>query len=108
MHYYTMKVDEPAGKVPREAGGGGEIPEYTPTEPVAPVPGPLDTLLTTNRMRVVGTPHPGAQRFTVNWKSSDGETLFHFNTRFDARDDLHKVVLLDIHGDIALDQVLIA
>lgn len=173
----SVEVDEPAGKVPREAGGGGEIPEYTPTEPVAPVPGPqgqlpipyqgpLDTLLTTNRMRVVGTPHPGAQRFTVNWKSSDGETLFHFNTRFDqncivrnatvdkqypptseeregpgcpfhpgkqfaldfllhgdiircfvdgieycrfqARDDLHKVVLLDIHGDIALDQVLIA
>uniref|UniRef100_A0A915NAP4 Galectin n=1 Tax=Meloidogyne floridensis TaxID=298350 RepID=A0A915NAP4_9BILA len=140
----SVEVDEPAGKVPREVGGGGEIPEYTPTEPVAPVPGPqgqlpipyqgpLDTLLTTNRMRVVGTPHPGAQRFTVNWKSADGETLFHFNTRFDqncivrnatvdkqypptseeregpgcpfhARDDLHKVVLLDIHGDIALDQ----
>uniref|UniRef100_A0A915MH38 Galectin n=1 Tax=Meloidogyne javanica TaxID=6303 RepID=A0A915MH38_MELJA len=90
----SVEVDEPAGKVPREVGGGGEIPEYTPTEPVAPVPGPqgqlpipyqgpLDTLLTTNRMRVVGTPHPGAQRFTVNWKSADGETLFHFNTRFD-------------------------
>uniref|UniRef100_A0A1I8BJ70 Galectin n=1 Tax=Meloidogyne hapla TaxID=6305 RepID=A0A1I8BJ70_MELHA len=132
-------IDESAGKVPRETeitGGGGEIPEPTPTQPVAPVPGPqgqlpipyqgpLDTLLTTNRMRVVGTPHPGAQRFTVNWKSADGETLFHFNTRFDpgkqfaldfllhgdiirAREDLHKVVLLDIHGDIALDQVLIA
>uniref|UniRef100_A0A915NQK9 Uncharacterized protein n=1 Tax=Meloidogyne floridensis TaxID=298350 RepID=A0A915NQK9_9BILA len=49
----SVEVDEPAGKVPREAGGGGEIPEYTPTEPVAPpIPyqGPLDTLLTTNRM----------------------------------------------------------
>lgn len=52
-----------------------------------PVPyeGPLHTLLQTNRMRIVGIPHPGAQRFTVNWKSQDGETLFHFNPRFDVR-----------------------
>jgi hypothetical protein len=33
--------------------------------------------------RVVATPHPGAQRFVVNWKSNEGETLFHFNPRFD-------------------------
>lgn len=31
----------------------------------------------------MATPHPGAQRFTVNWKSNEGETLFHFNARFD-------------------------
>ncbi|KAF7636730.1 Galectin [Meloidogyne graminicola] len=136
----SVVVDDSTIKTPRETDIAGEEEENPlptePTHPIAPVPGPqgqlpipyqapLDTLLTTNRMRIVGTPHLGAQRFTVNWKSSEGETLFHFNTRFDpgkqfaldfllhgdiirARDDLHKVVLLDIHGDISLDQVLIA
>ncbi|KAL3072493.1 hypothetical protein niasHS_017467 [Heterodera schachtii] len=149
--------------------------EPTPQQPQPPpaqgplsVPyqAPLHALLQTNRMRVVGVPRPGAQRFTVNFKTHDGETLFHFNARFDQncvvrnasvnrqyapegeeregagcpfkpgvtfaldflihgnvircfvdgiefcrfqlRGNLNEVAVLDIHGDLALNQVLIA
>lgn len=132
-----------------------------------PYHGPLEALVATNRMRIVGTPHANAHRFIVNWKSNNGETLFHFNPRFDqncvvrnstvnfqyppggeeregngcpfhpgkqfaldflvhdgnlvrcfvdgiefcrfqARADLRQVATLEISGDLALDQVLIA
>ncbi|KAI3415823.1 Lectin, galactoside-binding, soluble [Globodera pallida] len=131
-----------------------------------PYQAPLQALLQTNRMRVVGVPHQGAKRFTVNFKTHDGQTLFHFNPRFDQncvvrnasvnkqyspegeerdgagcpfrpgvpfaldflvhgniircfvdglefcqfqmRGNLNEVAILDIHGDLALNQVLIA
>lgn len=131
-----------------------------------PYQAPLHALLRTNRMRIVGVPHAGAQRFTVNFKTQEGETIFHFNARFDQncvvrnstvnrqyppegeeregagcpfkpgvtfaldflihgniircfvdgiefcqfqmRGNLQQVAVLDIHGDLALVQVLIA
>jgi len=49
-----------------------------------PYHGPMQDFVRTNRMRIVGTPVPGqTHRFTVNIKAANGDTIFHFNPRFD-------------------------
>lgn len=166
-----VPVPQQPAKQPTPPRPAAPAPQQPATNPPPqgklPIPyqAPLQELVKTSRMRVVAIPYPNAQRFTVNWKTDDGETLFHFNARFDQncvvrnatvnkqyppgdeeregarcpfqagklfaldflvnanivrcfvdgqefcrfqlRGDLRQVALLDIHGDVVLQEVLI-
>uniref|UniRef100_A0A914EKA9 Galectin n=1 Tax=Acrobeloides nanus TaxID=290746 RepID=A0A914EKA9_9BILA len=49
--------------------------------PQVPYRGPAQDYLQTRRVRIIGTPTSDADRFEVNFLSSDDEILFHFNPR---------------------------